>query len=97
MYQFIASRQPSSSAQTLLMEKPRNEFKFLLPRLRIPHGHIHCVCGCMSAITNVTIDSQTIHFTCYLNRVSNGSDMHVVNSGKYSVACDTTDCEIINN
>jgi hypothetical protein len=50
----------------------------LLPRLCIPHGHIQCVCGFMSALTNVTIDSQTIPFTYYLNWVSTGSDMHVV-------------------
>ena len=35
----------------------------LLPRLRIPHGHIQCVCGCMSALTNVTTDSQIVPFT----------------------------------
>jgi hypothetical protein len=69
----------------------------LLPRLLIPHGHIQCVCGFMSALTNVTTDSQTVPFTYYLNWVSTGSDMHVVNSGKYSVACEITDCELINN
>ena len=89
-------RQPASSAQSLLMEiHTMNEF--LLPRLRNPHLHIQCVCGFMSALTNVTIDSQTIPFTCYLNWVSTGSDMHVVNNGKSSVACEFTDCEIINN
>ena len=71
--------------------------EFLLPRMRNPHGHIQCVCGCMSALTNVTTDSQTIRFTCYLNWVSTGSDMHVVNNGKSSVACEITDCELINN
>jgi len=71
--------------------------EFLLPRLCIPHGHIQCVCGCMSAPTKVTTDSQTVPFTCYLNWVSTGSDMHVVNSGKSSVACEITDCELINN
>jgi hypothetical protein len=69
----------------------------LLTRLQIPHGHIQCVCGCMSELTNVTIDSQTIPFTCYLNWVSIGSNMHVVNNGKYSVACEIIDCELINN
>jgi hypothetical protein len=77
--------------------KPANEFEFLFLRLRIPYGHIHYVCGCMSALTNVTIDSQTIPFTCYLNWVSTGSDMHVVNNGKSSVACGISDCELINN
>jgi hypothetical protein len=51
----------------------------------------------MSALTNVTIDSQTVPFTCYLNGVSTGSDMHVVNSGKSSTTCETTYCELINN
>jgi hypothetical protein len=78
-------------------EKPCNEFKFLLPRLRIPHGNIHCVCGYMSALTIVTIDSQTVPFTYYLNWVSTGSDMHVVNNGKSLVACETTNCKLINN
>jgi hypothetical protein len=96
MCQFTASRQPASSAQSLLMEIPAMN-ESLLPRLHIPHGHIHCVCGCMSALTNVTTDSQTVPFTCYLNWVSTGSDMHVVNSGKSSVACEITDCELINN
>jgi hypothetical protein len=71
--------------------------EILLPRLRNPHGHIQCVCGCMSALTNVTTDSQTVPFTYYLNWVSTGSDMHVVNSGKSLVACEITDCELINN
>ena len=47
--------------------------------------------------TQITIDSQTAPFTCYLNWVSIGSDMHVVNSGKSSVACEIIDCELINN
>jgi hypothetical protein len=96
MCQFITSRQLASSAQSLLMEiHAMNEC--LLPRLCIPHGHIQCVCGCMSELTNVTTDNQTSPFTCYLNWVSTGSDMHVVNSGKSSVSCETTDCELINN
>jgi hypothetical protein len=97
MCQFTASGQPASSAQSLLMEIPTNEFQFLLPRLRIPHWHIQCVCGCMIALTNVKNDSQIVSFTCYLNWVSTGSDMHVVNSGKSSVSCEITDCELINN
>ena len=68
----------------------------LLPRLHIPHGHIHYVCGFMSGLTNVTIDSQTIPFTCYLNWVSIGFDMHVVNNGKSLVACEFTDYELVN-
>ena len=96
MCQFIASRQPASSVQSLLMEIPTMN-KSLLPRLHILHGHIQCVCGCMSALTNVTIDSQTVPFTYYLNWVSIGSDMHVVNSGKSPVACEITDYELINN
>jgi hypothetical protein len=96
MCQFISIRQPASSVQSLLMEIPAMN-ESLLPRLHIPHGNIHCVCGCMSALTNVTIDSKTVPFTCYLNWVSTGFDMHVVNNGKSSVACEITDCELINN
>ena len=96
MCQFTASRQPASSVQSLLMEIPAiNEFLF--PRLCNPHGYIQCVCGCMSALTNVTIDSQIVPFTCYLNWVSTGSNIQVVNSGKSSVACEIIDCELINN
>ena len=47
--------------------------------------------------TQITIDSQTIPFMCYLNWVSAGSDMHVVDNGKSSVACEITDCKLINN
>jgi hypothetical protein len=90
MCQFTASRQPASFVQSLLMEIPTMN-ESLLPRLHIPHGHIQCVCGFMSALTNVRNDSQTVPFTF----ISTGSDMHVVNSGKSSVACETTDCELI--
>jgi hypothetical protein len=62
MCQFTASRQCASSVQSLLMEIPAMN-ESLLPRLCIPHGHIQCVCGCMSVLTNVTIDSQIVHFT----------------------------------
>jgi hypothetical protein len=96
MCQFTAFRQPASSVQSLLMEIPTMN-ESLLPRLHNPHGHIQCVCGCMSSLTNVTTDSQTFHFTCYLNWLSTGSDMHVVNSGKPLVSCEITDCELINN
>jgi hypothetical protein len=96
MCQFTASRQPTSSVQSLLMEIPAMN-EFLLPTLCNPHGHMKCVCGCMSASTKFTTDSQTVPFTCYLNWVSTGSDMHVVNNCKYLVACEITDCELINN
>ena len=62
MCQFTASRQPASSAQYLLMEIPTMN-ESLLPRLQNPHGNIQCVCGCMSAPTKVTTDSQTVPFT----------------------------------
>jgi hypothetical protein len=96
MCQFTASRQPASSAQSLLMEIPAMNESFL-PRLCNHHGHIHCVCGCMSALTNVTTNSQIVPFTCYLKWVSTGSNMHVVNSGTSSIACEIIDCELINN
>ena len=96
MWQFTASKQRASSVQSLLMEIPAMN-ESLLPRLYIPHGNIQCVCGSMSALTNVTTDSQIVPFTFYLNWVSTGFDMHVVNNGKSLVACETTDCELINN
>jgi hypothetical protein len=96
MCQFTASKQPASSVQSLLMEiHAMNES--LLPRLCIPHWHIQCVCGCISALNNVTTNSQIVPFTYYLNWVSTRSDMHVVNSGKSSVTCEIIDCELINN
>jgi hypothetical protein len=96
MCQFTASKQPASSAQYLLMEIPAMN-EFMLPRMHIPHRHIQCVCGCMSALTNVTTDSQIVPFTYYLNWVSTRYDMHVVNNGKSLVSCEIIDCELINN
>ena len=32
------------------MKKLANEFEFLLPRMRISHGNIHCVCDCIIAL-----------------------------------------------
>ena len=55
------------------------------------HKHTHCMCE------QITTDSQTIPFTCYFNWVSTGYDMHVVNCGESSVACEFTDCELMNN
>ena len=49
--QFTASRQPASSAQSLLMEIPSMN-AFLLHRLWNPHGHIQCVCGWMNECTH---------------------------------------------
>ena len=45
---------------------------------------------------NVTTDSL-LPFHLELNWVSTRSDMHAINNSKYSVACETTDCELINN
>ena len=68
-----------------------NEFNLAFPSLHNPHWHLQCLFGCTCAPTIVTTDSITVPFT-YL---STGSDMHVVNSGKYSVACEITACELI--
>ena len=95
MCQFTTSRQSASIAQSQLIEIPKG-MESCLPRLRNPHGHIQCVCGCMCAIDNFTTDSQ-LPFHLELNWVSTGSDMHAVNSSKYLVACEATDCELINN
>ena len=54
-----------------------------------------CVVACVQP-DNVTTDIQ-IPFHLELNWVSTGSNMHVVNSSKSSVACEATDCELINN
>ena len=54
MCQFTASKQPTPSMQSLLMEIPAMN-EFLLPRLHIPHGHIQCVCGCMNSLMSQLI------------------------------------------
>ena len=72
MCQFSTSRQLASSVQSLLMEIPAMN-ESLLHKLQIPHGHIQCVCGCMSTLTNVTTDSKIVPFTCYLNWFSTWS------------------------
>ena len=62
MRQFTTSWQPASTVQSLPMKIPER-MRSCLPWLRNPHWHLQCVCGCMSAPTNVTTDSQTIPFT----------------------------------
>ena len=54
-----------------------------------------CVVACVKP-DNFTTDSL-LPFHLELNWVSTRSDMHVVNNRKSSVACDTTNCELINN
>ena len=54
-----------------------------------------CVVACVQP-DNVTTDSL-LPFHLELNWVSTGSDMHAINSSKSLVACETTDCELINN
>ena len=54
-----------------------------------------CVVACVQ-LDNVTTDSL-LPFHLELNWVSTGSDMHVVNSSKSSVACEDTDFDLINN
>ena len=53
-----------------------------------------CVLKCVQ-VDNVKIDSY-LPFHLELNWVSTRSDMHETNISKYSVACDITDCELIN-
>ena len=88
--QFTASRQPASTVQSLMVKNLWMNYSSL-NWLCNTHRHIQCVCGCMSAPTNVTTNSQYVPFTYFFTR----SDMHVVNSSKYSVTCDTIDCELI--
>jgi hypothetical protein len=76
------------------LHNPRNwnsHNEFELPSFAHAHEHIHCMCD------QITTDSQTVPFTCYLNWVSTGSDMYVVNRGESLVACEFIDCELINN
>ena len=54
-----------------------------------------CVLACVQA-DNVTTDSL-LPFHLELNWVSTGSDMHAANNSKFSVACEITTCELINN
>ena len=54
-----------------------------------------CVVACLQ-LDNVTIDSL-LPFRLELSWVSTGSDMQVVNNSKSLVACETTNCELLNN
>ena len=54
--------------------------------------------GCMVAWVqhnNPTTDSQ-LPFHLDLNWVSTGTDMHATNNSESSVACEITNCELIN-
>ena len=54
--------------------------------------------GCLGACVkpnNPTTDSH-LPFHLELNWVSTGSDMHAANNSKSLVACEITDCELIN-
>ena len=56
--------------------------------------------ACVIALVNftqITTDIQNVPLTCYLNWVSTRSDMHVVNRGESSVACEFIDFELIIN
>ena len=59
------------------------------------HGHSNgCFFVCVQP-NNPTADSQ-LPFHLDLNQVSTGFDMHATNNTKSSVACEITDCELIN-
>ena len=59
------------------------------------HGHSNrCLAASVQA-NNPTTDSQ-LPFHLELNCVSTVSDMHAANNSKSSVACEITDCELIN-
>ena len=70
MCQFTASTQLASTAQSQLIENPES-MESCFPWLRNPHGNIQCVCGCMSAPTNVKTNIQTIPFI----NISTGSPL----------------------
>ena len=95
MCQFTTFRQPASIAQSLIVKNLWMNKSFL-PWLRNTHRHVQYVCGCMCAPTNVKNDSQTIPFAyisagCPLDLTC--IELIIV---KTSVACETTDCELIN-
>ena len=54
-----------------------------------------CVVACVKP-DNVTTNSY-LSFHLELNWVSIVSDMHTINISKYSIACEATDFELINN
>jgi hypothetical protein len=54
------------------------------------HKHIHCMCE------QITIDSQ-LSLSPVISTGVHWNDMHVVNCGESSVACELTDCELLNN
>ena len=62
MHQFTPSWQHASTAQSLMVKKLWMIISSL-PWMKNIHRHLQCVCGCMSAPTNVTTDSQTVPFT----------------------------------
>ena len=91
------SRQPASSAQSLQLKNLHMIWiASFLGCAFLMGTSIVCVIASMH-LTEITTDIQTVPFTCYLSWVSTGSDMHVVNNGKSSVACEITDFELINN
>ena len=62
MSQFTTSWKTTSTTQSLMV-KNLWMISYGLPWLCNTHRHLQCVCGCMSAPTNVTTDSQTVPFT----------------------------------
>ena len=58
-------------------------------------AHPMCVVECVQ-LDNVTTDIL-LTFHLELKWVSTGFDMHTINSSKCSVACETTNFELINN
>ena len=62
MHQFIASWQPASTAQYLLITIPE-WMRYCLALTAQSSLAFQCVCGCMSAPTNVTTDSQSVPLT----------------------------------
>ena len=85
-----ASRQPASSAQSLQLEFSQMNLNCLVFHMLIRISTASCLIAWVH-FTQITTDSQTIPSTCYLNWISIGSDMHVVNHGKSLVACEFTD------
>ena len=85
---------PILRVQTACLLYTISAIRILAIELPSLHMLISISTACVIAwvhFTQITIDSQIVPFTCYLNWVSTGSDMHVVNRGESSVACEFTE------
>ena len=94
MQQFTASWQPASTAQSLLITITEWIRSFLA--LTAQSSLAYPICVWLQVCTHYSHNwYSNCPFHLSLNWVSNGSEMHVVNSSKYSIACEIIPCELI--